>query len=96
LDQALPTIENPRNAERGPSDFDSSERHYGLFYLPGDQRCDGREQFQAENDHKTLLWIQDTSIPEVDDLLGLRKTQVRCTKVDITIFLPIELGREPL
>ncbi|HQK83798.1 MAG TPA: hypothetical protein PLK24_07660 [Atribacter sp.] len=89
MDQALPTIESPRNAEGGSSDYDSSERHYGLFHLPGDQRRDGREQFQAENDYKTLLWIQDTSIPEVDDLLGLRETQVRCTKAGITIFLPI-------
>ena len=65
------------------------------LFLPGDQRRDGREQFQAENDYKALLWVQDTQIPATDDLFGLRETQVRCTKVDITIFFPIWFGREP-
>ena len=85
----MPTIQSTRNAEGGTSHANPSEKHYGLLYLPRDRRSNGRKQFQVENDHKTILWIQDTSIPEADDLFGLWETQVRCSKVTITVFLPI-------
>ena len=63
MDQSMPIIRSTRNAEGGTSNSKPSEKHYGLLYLPRNERRYGRKQFQAENDYKTILWIQDASIP---------------------------------